>query len=328
MDATFDRFDLFPPIEPFEHGMIDLGGRHQMYWEQSGNPRGTPVVFLHGGPGAGAGPVHRRFFDPNHYRIVVFDQRGAGRSRPYADVTDNTTQHLIADIETLRRHLGLEKWLVFGGSWGATLALAYGITHPEQCLGLVLRGIFLGRKKELDWFLDGMGLVYPEARRAFVEFLPEAERSDLLETYYRRLTHEDPSVHGPAAQAWSRYESACSNLLPKRETGSTPGAGTAALDLARIEAHYFTHHMFLDDDDLLAGIDRIRHLPAVIVQGRYDMICPIATADELARAWPEAEYVIIPDAGHSALEPGIRSALVRATEKMKIPAPAVGAGAF
>ena len=317
MDAAHDRFDLFPPIEPFEHGMLDLDGRHQMYWEQSGNPEGVPALFLHGGPGAGAGPVHRRFFDPTHYRIVVFDQRGAGRSRPFADITDNTTAHLIADIETLRRHLGIDRWLVFGGSWGASLALATAIARPERCRGLVLRGVFLGTERELDWFLGGMGMIFPEAWRAFVGFLPEDERGDVLGAYHARLTDADPAVHLPAAQMWSGYENACSNLLPRNDAGRSSGGGAGALDLARIEAHYFANRMFLSDNELLAGIDRIRPLPGVIVQGRYDMICPIATADTLARAWPEAEYVIVPDAGHSALEQGIRSALVRATEKLK-----------
>ena len=318
MDAAQDRFDLFPPIEPFEHGMLDLDGRHQMYWEQSGNPDGVPVVFLHGGPGAGAGPVHRRFFDPTHYHIVVFDQRGAGRSRPFADITDNTTAHLIDDIETLRRHLSLDCWLVFGGSWGAALALAYAIAWPERCLGLVLRGIFLGTEPELNWFLGGMGIIFPEAWRALVGFLPEDEQGDVLGAYHARLTDADPAVHMPAAQMWSGYESACSNLLPRAGTDPSSGGGAASLDLARIEAHYFANRMFLGDNELLAGIERVRPLPGVVVQGRYDMICPIATADKLARAWPEAEYVIVPDAGHSALEQGIRSALVRATEKLKV----------
>lgn len=313
MDAISERIDLFPRIEPYEQGELDLDASHAMYWEQSGNPDGMPVVFLHGGPGAGAGPAHRRFFDPRHYRIIVYDQRGAGRSRPYADVGANTTAHLIADIERLRRHLGVERWLVFGGSWGSLLALAYGIEHPERCAGFVLRGIFLGRDSELDWFLDGMKAVFPEAWRAFSGFLPEAEQGDILAAYYRRLMDSDPALHMPAAKVWNGYESRCSTLM--HEGGASSGRG--ALAPARIEAHYFHNRMFLEDGYLLANLRALCAIPAVIVQGRYDMICPIATADELSRAWPEADYVIVPDAGHSALESGIRSALVAATESFK-----------
>ena len=208
-DST-SRSDLYPPIEPYAAGMLDLDGRHAMYWEQSGNPKGAPVVFLHGGPGAGSTPAHRRFFDPHHYRIIVFDQRGAGRSRPHGDLADNTTPHLIEDIERLRRHLGIDSWLVFGGSWGSTLALAYAETHAARCRALVLRGIFLCRKVEIDWFLYGLRHVFPEAWRAFSAFLPESERGDILEAYFRRLSHPDPAIHMPAARAWSTYEGACS----------------------------------------------------------------------------------------------------------------------
>ncbi len=317
MDAHSERYDLFPQIKAFDHGMLALDPCHEMYWEQSGNPDGEPVVFLHGGPGAGAGMVHRRFFDPRHYRIIIFDQRGAGRSRPFAELRDNTTGHLIEDIDTLRRHLGVERWLVFGGSWGATLALAYGIQRPEHCTGFVLRGIFLCRKRERDWFLYGMRAVFPEAWREFSGFLPEGERGDLLDGYHRRLTDADPAVHMPAARAWSRYENTCSTLLPKAEGAVGGGVDRAALSLARIEAHYFRHDMFVDEDFLLDNVGGLRKIPAVIIQGRYDIVCPAVTADELARAWPEAEYVIVSDAGHSAMEPGIRSALVGATEKFK-----------
>jgi proline iminopeptidase len=313
MRETADRPDLFPAIEPHDRGWLALGGGHEMYWEVSGNPHGVPVVFLHGGPGAGTVPAHRQFFDPRHYRIVLFDQRGAGRSRPYAELRDNTTRHLIDDMERLRRHLGVDRWFVFGGSWGALLGLAYGIRHPGRCRGFVLRGVFLGRASEIDWFLNGMGTVFPEARRAFVEFLPEAERADPLGAYHRRLGDPDPAVHGPAARAWNAYESACSNLLPK----PVQGGGVSSLALARIEAHYFRNRMFLDGAPVLAGLAAVRGLPAVVVQGRYDVICPARTADEIARAWPEAEYVIVPDAGHSAMEPGIRAALVEATESLK-----------
>lgn len=312
------REQLFPPIEPYESGRLALDGRHVMYWEQSGNPSGLPVVFLHGGPGAGATPAHRRFFDPERYRIVVFDQRGAGRSTPQGSLEDNTTAHLVTDIERLRKHLGIDRWLVFGGSWGSTLALAYGESHPESCLGFILRGIFLGRTQELDWFLYGMRAVFPETWRRFVEPLTERERKDILVSYYRRLLDPDPSVHMPAARAWSAYEGACSTLLPSPETVAAFSSDGLAYALARIETHYFVNREHFGFDSLLDDIGRIRHLPGVIVQGRYDMVCPIVTADELHREWPEAEYVVVPDAGHSAMEPGIRGALVRATERFKL----------
>jgi proline iminopeptidase len=315
-DST-SRSDLYPPIEPYAAGMLDLDGRHTMYWEQSGNPKGTPVVFLHGGPGAGSTPAHRRFFDPHHYRIIIFDQRGAGRSRPHGDVADNTTPHLIEDIERLRRHLSIDSWLVFGGSWGSTLALAYAETHAARCRALVLRGIFLCRKVEIDWFLYGLRHVFPEAWRAFSGFLPESERDDILEAYFRRLSHPDPAIHMPAARAWSTYEGACSTLLPSPETVSAFAEDRMALGLARIEAHYFRHNSFLDDDQLLRGARRLAGIPATIVQGRYDMVCPIVSADDLVRAWPEATYLVVPDAGHSAMEPGIRAALVAAMERYK-----------
>jgi proline iminopeptidase len=317
MDARSCRDDLFPDIEPYASGLLALDDRHTMYWEQSGSPRGIPIVFLHGGPGAGASTAHRRFFDPRQYRIIVFDQRGCGRSQPYADIVDNTTEHLIADMEKLRVHLGIDRWVLFGGSWGSTLALAYGIRWPERCAGFILRGVFLGTQREIDWFLHGMATIFPEAHRSFREYLEAHERSDLLGSYYRRLTHSDPRVHGPAAQAWARYESSCSNLIPRNEGASSAG-DLSALALARIEAHYFTNDLFLKDGVLLSSVCRVRGIPAYIVQGRYDMICPIVTADEFVRSWPEADYRIVPDAGHSALEPGIRSALVRATELMKM----------
>jgi proline iminopeptidase len=309
--------DLFPRIEPYETGRLAPDDRHSVYWEQSGNPQGQPVVFLHGGPGAGASPDHRRFFDPKHYRIVIFDQRGAGRSTPLGELADNTTPHLIADMERLREHLGIARWQVFGGSWGSTLALAYAQTHPERVTSLVLRGIFLCRPQEIDWFLHGMGTFFPETWRNFVEHLPQAERGDLLASYFRRLTDPDPAVHLPAARAWSIYEGACSTLLPSPETVAAFGEDRMALGLARIEAHYFTHDIFLPENSLLDGVGRQAGIPSVIVQGRYDMVCPIATADELHAAWPEADYQVVPDAGHSALEPGIRRALVAATEKFK-----------
>ncbi|MBC8337859.1 MAG: prolyl aminopeptidase [Alphaproteobacteria bacterium] len=319
MDAHADRQTLFPRIEPYGKGMLALGDGHEMYWEQSGNPDGRPVVFLHGGPGAGANPAHRRFFDPRFYRIIIFDQRGAGRSTPAAELSGNTTEHLIGDIEALRRHLEVDRWLVFGGSWGSTLALAYGIRHPERCAGFILRGIFLGDTRELDWFLKGMRTVFPEAWKAFSDFLSDDERGDIAEAYFNRLNDPDPAVHLPAAEAWNRYEGACSTLRVNFAEAPPPsgGATAQALGPARIEAHYFRNAMFLEDGYLLNNIGAVRDIPAVLVQGRYDMICPIITADKLAAAWDAAEYVIVPDAGHSAMEPGIMESLIRATEDFK-----------
>ncbi|MDE2581887.1 MAG: prolyl aminopeptidase [Rhodospirillales bacterium] len=311
------RGDLFPEIGPFETGYLPLSGGHVMYWEQAGNPRGRPVLFLHGGPGAGAGAVHRRFFDPEFWRIVIFDQRGAGRSRPLGSLAHNTTPDLVADIEVLRRHLGLERWLLFGGSWGSTLALAYAQAHPDRVAGCVLRGVFLGRAAELDWFLYGLRAVFPDVHAAFAGFLPEAERSDILGAYLRRLTDPDPAVHLPAARAWSVYEGSASTLLPSPETVSSFAQDRTALGLARIEAHYFANELFLPAGGLLAGMGAVGHIPAEIVQGRYDMICPAASAFELAAAWPSARLSIVPDAGHSALEPGIRRALVAAVERFR-----------
>jgi len=309
-----EALPLYPAAESRAGGFLPVGGVHRLYWEESGNAGGVPVVFLHGGPGAGASPVHRQFFDPSHYRIVIFDQRGAGRSTPLGSLEDNTTPDLVADMERLREHLGIGRWIVFGGSWGSTLALAYAEHHPERCLALVLRGIFLGRPVEIDWFLHGIRNVFPEAWRDFSEFIPAQERGDLLAAYHRRLVDPDPAVHLPAARRWSVYEGSCSTLLPNPALVADFATDRVALGLARIEAHYFVNRLFLPDDFLLANIDRVRHIPAVIVQGRYDAVCPPVTADELHRAWPEAGYHVAPDAGHSAFEPGIRTLLVRAMD--------------
>lgn len=311
------RGDLFPEIGPFETGYLPLTGGHVMYWEQVGNPNGRPVLFLHGGPGAGAGVVHRRFFDPAFWRVVIFDQRGAGRSRPLGCLTDNTTDDLVSDIETLREHLGVERFLLFGGSWGSTLALAYAQAHPDRVSGLVLRGIFLGRPAELDWFLYGLARVFPDAHASFAGFLPEDRQHDLLAGYLERLTDPDPAVHLPAARAWSLYEGSCSTLLPSSDMVASFSRDRSALGLARIEAFYFANALFLPPDGLLARIDRVSDLPAEIVQGRYDMICPATSAFELAAAWKQARLTIVPDAGHSALEPGIRRALVAAVERFR-----------
>jgi len=311
------RTELYPPLEPYGAGMLALDRTHTMYWEQSGNPRGVPVVFLHGGPGAGSAPSHRRFFDPAHYRIVIFDQRGAGRSTPLGELRENTTPHLIDDIERLRKHLGIASWIIFGGSWGSTLALAYGAAHPARCAGFVLRGIFLCRQSEIDWFLYGLRHIFPEAWRAFANVIPASERRDLLAAYYRRLTHPDPAIHMPAARAWGRYEGSCSTLRPSPDTVAYFASDGVALGLARMEAHYFTHGIFLPENSLLDNVATLRHIPAAIVQGRYDAVCPVVSADDLHRAWPEAEYSVVPDAGHSAWEPGICAELVKATETFK-----------
>ena len=308
---------LFPEIEPYATGRLALDAVHTMQWEACGNVAGVPLVFLHGGPGGGSLPHHRRFYDPAFWNIVLYDQRGAGRSTPTASLADNTTQHLVADLERLRETLKIDRWLVFGGSWGSTLALAYAQAHPDRVLGLVLRGIFLATRPELDWFMHGIRTVFPEAWRAFAGFLPERERDDILGHYHRRLTDPDPAVHLPAARAWDRYEGTCSTLLPQPEPMTKFDGDTSALAIARIEAHYFVHEGFLRPGELLAGIPRIRHLPCTIVQGRYDIVCPPVTADALARAWPEAEYVVVPDAGHSVREPGITLELVNAVRRME-----------
>jgi len=306
--------DLFQPVQPHASGMLEVGDGHTLYWEESGNPRGVPVLFVHGGPGAGTAPPYRRFFDSSFWRIILFDQRGCGRSTPQASVQANTTQDLIADMERLRDTLKVERWVLFGGSWGSTLALAYGQAHPDRALAFVLRGVFLFRPVEVDWFMTGMGTFFPEANRRFANHIPPAE-GDLLAAYYRRLMDPDPSVHMPAARIWCGYEEACARLLPRGEPAeSDPGA---CLAMARIECHYMVHGGFLKPNQLLADMPRIQHLPAAIVQGRYDMVCPPASADELARRWPRARLSMIPDAGHSAMEPGVRLALVAAVEGLK-----------
>ena len=311
------RGDLFPEIGAFETGYLPVPGGHTMYWEQVGSPRGHPVLFLHGGPGAGAGAVHRRFFDPAFWRVVIFDQRGAGRSRPLGSLDHNTTPDLVEDIELLRRHLGVERWLLFGGSWGSTLALAYAQAHPQRVRGLVLRGVFLGRDSEVDWFLGGLAQIFPDAHANFTGFLPEEERADVLGAYIRRLNDPDPSVHMPAARAWSVYEGSCSTLLPSPDTVMSFAQDRTALGLARIEAHYFRHGLFLPPGGLLGGMHRLADIPGEIVQGRYDMICPACTAFELAASWRSARLTVVPDAGHSALEPGVRRALVGAVERFR-----------
>jgi len=309
---------LFPPIVPAAHGKLQLDALHSLYWEECGRADGIPVVFLHGGPGAGSSPKHRRFFDPDAYRIIVYDQRGAGRSQPLGELHDNSTPHLVADLETLRRHLNIERWLVFGGSWGSTLALAYAQSFPECCLGLVLRGVFLCRRSEIDWFMYGMRTIFPEVWEHFAGYLPADERHDLLRGYYRRLTDPDPAVHMPAARAWSRYEGACSTLLPDPETAAHFADETVALGLSRIEAHYFVNDAFLPGNSLIENAGRLHGVPGIIVQGRYDIVCPVLSAHALHAAWPQAEYQVIADAGHAAWEPGIQAALIEATQRFKV----------
>jgi proline iminopeptidase len=312
------RDALYPAIEPTRSGMLPLDDIHTMYWEESGNPDGLPVLFLHGGPGSGASPKHRQFFDPASYRIVVFDQRGAGRSTPVGELRQNTTQHLVADIETLRRMLGIDQWLVFGGSWGSTLALAYGEAHPERCLGFVLRGIFLARAWEISWFMRGMRQFFPEAWQRFADYLPEVERGDLLAHFHRRLNDPNPATHLPAAKVWSVYEGECATLHPDPAVQANYGSDNVALGVGRIEAHYFVNRIFLPENNLLTQVGKISHLPMMTVQGRYDVLCPPVSAWELHQAWPGSTLEIIQDAGHSAWEPGITRALVRACEQMKV----------
>lgn len=308
--------DLFPPLEPYTQGTLQVDERHKIYWEECGNPNGVPVVFLHGGPGAGCVPAHRRFFDPDFFRIILFDQRGSGRSRPLYELRDNTTEHLIADIEALRRYREIPRWHVFGGSWGSTLALCYAQAHPESCLSLILRGIFLGSQQEIDWFLYGMRNFFPEAWEKFVAPLTPAQRADILESYYQILTGSDETRKQQARLAWLDYETSCATLAPPPPS-DTPDEIRAITALPVMEAHYFRNNRFVPDTKILDRIDIIRHIPAVIVHGRYDILCPVATMYELKKRWPEATYRIIPDAGHSAFEPSIRTALVEATEALK-----------
>ncbi len=309
---------MFPPIEPYRQGMLAVDDLHTLYWEESGNPDGQPVVFLHGGPGGGTSPTHRRFFDPAHYRIVLFDQRGAGKSTPLGEYRQNTTALLIADIERLREMLDIEQWLVFGGSWGSTLALAYGEAFPDRCLGFVLRGIVLCTRAEVDWFVNGMAHFYPEVHQQFAGAIPESERGDLLQAYVKRLFCDDARQYREAARNWSRYEWSCLFLEPQAQTIEDFESDEVSLGIGRLEAHYMLNGAFMDEDQLINNIHKIRHLPAVIVQGRYDVICPPVSAYRLHQAWPSAKMHMIKDAGHAAMEPGIATELVRATEQFKL----------
>ena len=312
MRSQFEGDSLYPPISPRQTLRLETDDGHSLHVEECGNPDGIPVAFLHGGPGAGINSAHRRFFDPTLFRVILFDQRGAGQSRPFADTRNNTTWHLVDDMELIRKHFGIDKWINFGGSWGSTLGMAYGIRHPDRCLGFVLRGVFLGTVAEVDWFLNGMGHFFPEAWKRFSEFIPEEERGDLLKAYARRLMEESPSISIPAADAWSSYENSCSTLRAELRGGG----GRMALSLARLEAHYFMNRCFFDKEPILENIYRIEHLPAIIVQGRHDAICPPHTAMQLVKCWNKnsesAELVVVEDAGHSAFEHGVLKALVSA----------------
>lgn len=312
-------YSLFDPIEkPRDAGMLPVDDVHTLYWEESGNPNGVPVVYLHGGPGEGAPPEKRQFWDPDHYRIVLFDQRGALRSTPLAELRNNTTQHLIKDIEKLREHLGVDSWLITAGYWGTTLALAYGETHPERCLGFILRGIFLGTKDEIDWFMYGMRRFFPRAHEDFVDFIPEDERQDLLQAYLTRMTSEDQDLRMAAVHCWVRYSASCA-LLKHDPEGVEEQASDdqTSIGMGCLDAWYFKNSLFLEEDQLLRDIAAIRHLPCRIIEGGHDMIATPNSAYRLHKAWPGSVLTIVSDAGHAPSEPGIVSALIESTEQFK-----------
>lgn len=321
LDATARRaplLDLFAPITPYSSGYLAVDTPHNLYWEQSGNPDGVPILLLHGGPGAGATPTHRRFFDPDHYRIIIFDQRGAGRSTPLGCLENNTTAKLVQDIESLRDHLRIDRWHIFGGSWGSTLAMSYACAHTARVRSLILRGIYLNEQSEIDWFLYGMRTIFPEAWEQFAGMFPEGQQDALLDRYYAILTDDtNPTRQMEAAVRWSLYEGACSSLMPNYETITTEEQKQHALALARIEAHYFKTQVISSEESLFRKVNILRSIPTTIIQGRYDMVCPIVTANTLHQLWPEADYIVVPDAGHSALDGPLRSRLVEATEAAK-----------
>jgi proline iminopeptidase len=316
MNENDSRRILYQAIEANHSGFLDVGDGHQLYYEESGNPHGKPVVFLHGGPGGGTSGAMRRFFNPDIYRIILFDQRGSGQSTPHACLENNTTWDLVGDIEILREALQVKRWLVFGGSWGSTLALAYAQTHPDRVTEIVLRGIFTVRQKELDWlYRKGASEIFPDAWQGLLAPIPVAERDDLLLAYHARLNSDDPDVRLEAAKAWSIFEGSTSQLVPTVELAEVFGADHLAVALAQIEVHYFVNNCFMEDGQLIRDVDKIRHIPAVIVQGRYDVLCPVSNAYDLAEAWPEADLRITPDAGHSAFEPGNIHELILATDR-------------
>ena len=309
--------DLYPPIEPYNQGKLKVSDLHTIHYEESGNPDGKPVIFLHGGPGGGITPMYRQYFDPQQWRIVIFDQRGCGQSTPYAELRENTTWDLVSDIEQLRQELNIDKWVVFGGSWGSTLALAYAQTYPDSCKGLILRGIFMLRASEIRWFYqEGANHIYPDAWQEYLKPIPSEERGDLLSAYYKRLTSEDRKIRLEAARAWAVWEASTSKLIPSKASKLRFGQAEFAEAFARIECHYFVNNGFFERENLLLeNIDRLEHLPGVIVQGRYDVVCPMITAWELHQAWQSAEFIVIEDAGHSVSEPGIKDALIRASDR-------------
>ena len=309
--------DLYPHIEPYVNHTFEVEPPHKLHVEECGNPDGIPVVFLHGGPGSGCEPYHRRFFNPDKYRIILFDQRGCGRSTPHAELENNTTQALVSDMEMIREKLGVDRWVVFGGSWGSTLGLVYAETHPEKVLGLILRGIFLCRPKEIHWFYqEGASKLFPDYWQAYLKPIPVAEHDDLLQAYYRCLTSDNEVKRMAAAKAWSLWEGRCATLQPKKAVTDHFSDPFTALSLARIECHYFVNNSFLEENQILRDASRLHDIPGVIVHGRYDAVCPIESAWELYQIWRKAELKIIPSAGHSASEPGIADALVTATNVM------------
>ncbi len=315
MTTDTTRRELYAPIEANRSGFLEVGGGHTLYYEECGNPQGKPAVFLHGGPGGGCTAAMRRFWNPDVYRVILFDQRGSGKSKPHANLENNTTWDLVNDIELLRTALQIDKWQVFGGSWGSTLALAYSQTHPERVSEIVLRGIFMLRKKEIDWFYQhGASEIFPDRWQHYLQPIPPGERDDLLRAYYSRLTSDDATVRIEAAKAWSTWEGTTSTLLPNEAIAADFAADEMATALARIECHYFVNQGFMQDNQLINDVDKIRHIPAVIVQGRYDVVCPAVSAWELAQAWPEADFRIVADAGHAAFEPGNIHELVMATD--------------
>ena len=311
---------LFPEIEPKQAFHFRVSDIHEIYVEEVGNPKGQPVLFLHGGPGAGFNAKHRRIFDPKHFRIILFDQRGAGKSRPHADLRENTTWDLVADIEKLRHHFGIDKWMVFGGSWGSTLALAYAQAHPSSVSHLVLRGIFLCRKEEIDWFYQyGAHCIFPDVWAKYLEPIPKEERGDLVKAFYKRLTSADEATRLDAAKAWSGWEGSTIHLLPDESSYLKFTSDAMAVSLARIECHYFMHGCwFRNENQLLEDVGKIRNIPSIIVHGRYDVVCPIKNAYDLHAVWPEAEFKVIPDAGHAFDEPGIIRELMQAVERFKV----------
>ncbi len=310
--------ELYAAIEPYHQGFLKVSDLHTIYFEESGNPQGHPVIILHGGPGGGSQPIYRQYFDTQRWRIIQFDQRGCGQSTPHAELTENTTWHLVEDIETLRKYLNIDRWTVSGGSWGSTLALAYSQTYPQYCKALILRGIFMLRKKELDWFYqEGASYFFPDAWEKYLQPIPIEERDDMISAYYRRLTSDVPQERSQAARAWSVWEASTSKLIPDASLIERFGTEDFADAFARLECHYFMNKgFFTSESQLLQNIDRIRQIPTVIVQGRYDVVCPMFTAWELHQAFPEAEFVVVPDAGHSMTEVGIRSALIEAGDRL------------